>query len=190
MAPSPSSRVQASTLHVRDAYVRERFGGSAGFRLRGEATPALRAALDAPPPPDGWVDFALFVEMNLLVDKLFGTGDLALVAELGRYGARNNAGVWRSLFERGVDPVKFSEIAPGLWHKHYDSGTLLREVRGPRSVTIEIASFPTPHRAHCRSVVGWLEGVFEFCTAVRVLVNEECCRASGQPRCVIELTWL
>ena len=153
------------------------------------ASPALRAVLGGMEPAGGWTDFSSFVEVNVLVDRLFGSGDLGLVRELGRDAARRTAGVWRSLFEKGVDVPKFVEIAGGLWHKHYDVGSIERSIVAADRVKVEIRGMPEPHRAHCLAVAGWIEGVFEFKPGVHVVANELSCRASGEATCEMMLHW-
>jgi predicted hydrocarbon binding protein len=185
----PRPHAQASAIRARHAFVVERFGADGEARLLEAASPALRAVLGGMEPPGGWADFTAFVEVNVLVDRLFGSGDLWLVRELGRDAARRNAGVWRSLFEKGVDVPKFVEIAGGLWHKHYDVGSVERTIVADDGVRLEIRGMPEPHRAHCWSVAGWLEGVFEFKPGMRVGVQELSCRATGAATCEMLLRW-
>ncbi len=127
--------------------------------------------------------------MNLIVDRVLGKGDLALVRRMGRYAAHNNAGVWRSMFAKGVDIPTFMGIASGLWHKHYDSGGLGQTRLDDTTLEVEIRNFATPHRTHCLSVIGWLEGIFDLDPAHAVKVDERGCRASRDPRCAFTLSW-
>ncbi len=176
-------------MRVREQYVLERHGDDGVRSFRERASAALDTTLRSVDPPDGWVPFDLFIETNVVIDALFGTGDGQLAFGLGRYGASHNEGVWVSLFKQGVDVAKFAEIAGGLWHKHYDSGSLLRTVVGDDLVRIEIQRFPQPHRTHCLSIAGWLDGVFEFSPGVNLDLTEVECRASGDERCIMELRW-
>lgn len=181
--------VDASTIRIRDEFVQDEFGSEARARVHAELSPPLRALLGAGAAPAGYVDFGLFVEMNLVVDRVVGEGDLALVVRMGRYAAHHNAGVWRSMFAKGVDIPTFTGIASGLWHKHYDSGSLAQQQMDDGTLEIEVRNFATPHRTHCLSVVGWLEGIFELDPSHIVTVEERGCRASRDPRCVLALRW-
>lgn len=186
---APVGHAAASAVRVRQSFVETRFGEDGVERWIDAASPPLQAFLRGHEPPDSWVDFRLFVEANTLIDEVFGTSDGSLVREAGHFAALNNAGVWKSLFEKGVDPPKFVEIAGGLWHKHYDVGTLVRTVADPGAVHVEIRSMPLPHRAHCLSVIGWIEGVFELKPGARVTVEELACRALGDPTCELRVCW-
>ena len=185
----PAGRAAASALRMRHSFVKERFGEEGVERYEAAASPGLRAFLSMPDPADGWVDFRLFVEGNTLLETLFGTGDFSIVRAAGRYAAKHNSGVWQSLFEKGVDAPKFVEIAGGLWHKHYDVGKLTRTIVSVNEAHVEIQGLPMPHRAHCVSVLGWLEGVFEFKPGTHISIRELGCRANGDPSCEFVLVW-
>lgn len=189
LGAATGGRVAAAAVRVRRAFVEERFGAAAAERYLADVSPQLRSVLGGGGDPDAWVDFRWFVEANVKLDTLFGRGDLALVRDAGHFAALHNAGVWRSMFEKGVDPPKFVEIAGGLWHKHYDSGALVRTVVAPEVVHMEIRAMPRPHRAHCLSVIGWIEGVFELRPGTKVIVDELSCRASRGATCELRLGW-
>jgi hypothetical protein len=81
------------------------------------------------------------------------------------------------------------EIAGGLWHEHYDAGSLVRNAVSADTAHVEIVGMPLPHRTHCISVAGWIEGVFTFKPGTVVEVRELGCRASGDPKCELTVTW-
>jgi hypothetical protein len=174
---------------MRLSFVRERFGAAGVDRYLSAGTPLLRAFFASPVRDDGWVDFGVFMEANTLLDQLFGKGDLELVRAAGHYAAQHNSGAWGALFARGINPEKFIEISAGLWHKHCDAGALVQTVVSPGLVKVEIRNMPAPHRAHCVSYHGWLEGVFALNPGVRVRVTERSCRASGDVTCELQLHW-
>ncbi len=183
------AHAQLSTIRIREAFVRDKYGTSAVARLREAMSPRLRAALGSGAADDSFADFGLFVEMNVTIDRLFGSGTYELAREMGHYGARHNSGVWAPLFKSGVDVPKFVEIARGLWHKHYDAGRLETDRMSPTCARILLHDFPTPHRTHCLSVVGWLEGVFESCPGTSVMVSKISCRALRGSVCETRVTW-
>lgn len=93
------------------------------------------------------------------------------------------------MFERGMDIHQFMNIASGLWHRHYDSGRVVAQSNRETETELTIEDMPLPHRAHCLSVKGWLEGVFSFSPDTRVEIVELGCRAAGNPRCTMRATW-
>ncbi len=182
-------RAQVTTLRVREAFVRERFGEPGHQLVLKRASERLRHALVAKDPADGWIAFHLFVELCELVDRELGEGDQALVLSMGRYSAEHTAGVWRSMFERGMSVNQFVDIAAGIWHRHYDCGRVSASSVNDRVSEMVIDGMPLPHRAHCLSVKGWIEGVFSFSPDTRVQVKELSCRAANDERCCMRLSW-
>ncbi len=167
-----------------------RYGTGAKQRYRATATPALRDVLTATgKPPGGWVDFELFVEANVLADRLFGAGDLGLVWEMGRFAASHNAGVWKSIFMRHMRPAMLLGITAGLWSSHYDSGRLASRSTGESSLLVSILDFPSPHRAHCLSIGGWMHGSLELGPRKSIEVRELSCRTTGGTSCDFRLSW-
>jgi hypothetical protein len=177
-------------VRVREAYVEKTYGLAARQRYREEASPALRELLGATSkPPGGWVDFELFVEANVLADRLFGIGDLALAWEMGRFAASHNAGVWKSILMRHVRPAMLLGITAGLWSSHYDGGRLASRSTGDASMLVSILDFPVPHRAHCMSIGGWMQGSLELGPRKNIQVQELSCRTNSATSCDFRLSW-
>lgn len=188
-APPRAVRVKATTVAARIAYVEQRLGGEALARFRAEASPALRPYLTGG-APTGWAPFDVFVEANVLADRLFGAGDLALAWEMGRFAATHNMGVWKAFVYRHVQPSLVMSIAAGLWGQHYDGGRLATRPLGASGVAVSIIDFPTPHRAHCLSVGGWILGTAEAGPRRSATVREASCRLRGDRICELHATWV
>jgi hypothetical protein len=185
-----SPRVQAATVRMRDVFVAQRFGIPSRQVYREAASRELREFFAADKDPSaGWVPFEWFVEANVLADRLFGHGDLMLVREIGAFAAAHNVGVWKGLVMRHVPPSVLLGIAAGLWSHHYDGGRLSSRTSGPREMTVCIMDFPTPHRAHCLAVAGWIKGTLELGPRNNVEVVETSCRTQGGAMCELRATW-
>jgi hypothetical protein len=194
MSPEASGskplRVQAATVRLREAFVEERFGVDARQRFREQASAALRELLTTKADPrGGWVDFALFVEATVLADRLFGKGDLALAWEIGRFASSHTVGVWKRLVMRHVRPATLLGLVAGVWSHHYEGGRLMSRASGPTGLYLQIIDFPAPHRAHCLSIGGWMQGSLEMGPRRNIQVAELGCRALGGPACDFQLSW-
>ncbi len=187
-APTRSVRVKASTITARVDYVEQRLGAEALARFREAASPALAPYLTSK-VPSGWAAFDAFVEANVLVDRLFGDGDLRLAWDMGRFAATHNMGMWKAFVYRHVQPSLIMSIAAGLWGQHYDGGRLATRPLGSSGVAVSIIDFPTPHRAHCLSVGGWILGTAEAGPRRSATVRESACRISGDRLCELLVTW-
>jgi hypothetical protein len=175
------ARVRSATVRVRDQFVLARFGRTSRDRYRAAVSSELRELLET--PGDRWVSFETFVEANLVLCQLFGGGDLDLCREVGAFGAESNMGFWRSLVYRTLSPLTVLSIAGRLWDHHYQGGVLTAEPAGERGVRLRLSDFPTPHRTHCLSMLGWCTRLVELGRPRRVQFVETACRLSGDAFC-------
>lgn len=185
-----SARVQGDTVRARDKYVLATFGTEAAERYRATASPELGAFFRGElKPPGGWLPFELLVESVVLADQMFGKGDLALAWDMGVFAATNDLPVWKQLVMKRVNPSTLLTLASSAWSHHYDRGRLMSRVTGPRGLFITIADFPSPHRAHCLSVAGWMLGSLKMGPRKNAQVRELACRAAGNHSCDFQLNW-
>ena len=112
-----------------------------------------------------------------------------MVKQLGRHGADANLTTVYRIFMR-VGTVKWILArAARLWTMHYDSGRLLVREFPANEVELEIFEFARPHRVHCLSVQGWVERSAQLSGGEQVVVKEVDCRANGDDRCRLRITW-
>jgi hypothetical protein len=174
-------------MRARLRYVAEREVGGAE-RLRGRMSPELRALCDAGFLANGWYPFAAFVELNALLDQLFGAGDLALCYELGRYACDVNlTTLYRIFFRLGSVPFIIRRAA-AAWRVNYDAGAMTVVSQTDDAVCLRVSGVPAPHRAHCLSVKGWIARATEI-SGGEVLDEEERCRLLGDPECEFQFRW-
>jgi hypothetical protein len=183
------ANVKGSAITSRVLWVRLHRGEEGDARLRQALTPEARAIVGEPPHKARWYPFEAFVELNLTIDRIFGKGDLGLVKELGRHGADANLTTVYRLFYMVGTPKWIMDRAARLWDLHYDAGKLL-VVRYPgNEIELQIVGFPTPHKAHCLSVLGWAERSLELSGAKSVHVEEVKCRLRGDAICALHGRW-
>jgi hypothetical protein len=183
------ANVKGSALTSRILWVQLGHGAAGIERLLAQCSPELKANLDAGIQKARWYPFEEFVELNLVIDRLFGTGDLGLVKELGRYGADANLTTIYRLFYKVGTTHWILGRAVRLWSAHYDSGYLEVMTRGPKTAVLRIRGFATPHRTHCLSVAGWCERSIELSGGKNVSATEPLCRLRGDELCQVEATW-
>lgn len=185
--PESAVRVRAATVRVRDQFVMARYGRLARERYRAAASARLSHVILT--PGDGWVDFASFIEATELVCRLFADGDENLAKEIGRFGAEANMGTWRTFVYRLLSPRRVFELAGTFWRHHYDGGKLTTELVGTDGLRIGLEGFPTQHRLHCLSVLGWCERTVELGKPKQVSFIEDECRVRGDARCSFLGRW-
>jgi hypothetical protein len=183
------ANVKGSALASRVLWVQLGHGAAGMARLRASASVQLGDTLDAGIEKARWYPLRQFYELNVLIDRIFGSGDLSLVKELGRHGADANLTTIYRLFYKVGTTHWILGRAVRLWSAHYDSGYLEVLTRGTRSAVLRIHNFALPERAHCLSVMGWCERSIELSGGKSVEVAEPLCRTRGDEVCQMEATW-
>lgn len=183
------ANVKGSALSSRVLWVQLGHGAAGLDRLISQCSPALRAHIQEGIGKAKWYPFEEFVELNVLIDRLFGKGDLGLIRELGRYGADANLTTIYRLFYKVGTTHWILGRAVRLWSAHYDSGFLEVLTRGPRTAILRIHNFETPDQVHCLSVAGWCQRSIELSGGENVQVVEPRCRTRGDELCQLEASW-
>ena len=181
--------VKGSALASRVLWVQLGRGKAGMDKLRAACSPDLRATLDTGVKNARWYPFEQFIELCVVIDTVFGTGDLGLIKALGRHGAEANlTTIYRLFFKVGSTQWILGR-AVRLWSAHYDSGYLDVMTRGPRGAILRIRGFTSPHRVHCASVLGWAERSIELSGGKRVTMVESRCRTRGDELCQLDASW-
>jgi hypothetical protein len=183
------ANVKGSALSSRVLWVQLGHGAAGVERLVAQCSPDLRASIEMGISKAKWYPFEQFVELNLVIDRLFGSGDLGLIRELGRYGADANLTTIYRLFYKVGTTHWILGRAVRLWSAHYDSGFLEVLTRGPKTAVLRIRGFATPHKTHCLSVIGWCQRSIELSGGKQVTVDEPLCRLNGDELCQLEAKW-
>ena len=138
------ANVKGSALSSRVLWVQLGHGAAGVERLVAQCSPDLRASIEMGISKAKWYPFEQFVEVNEVLDRLFGKGDLGLVKALGRYGADANLKTIYRLFYKVGTVHWILGRAVRLWSAHYDSGFLEVATRGPKAAVLRVRGFATP----------------------------------------------
>ena len=92
--------MKGSALASRVLWVRLTHGSDGIERLARQCSPELRAVVETGAKMAKWYPFELFIELNTVVDRVFGAGDGKLVRQLGYHGAGANLATIYRLFYR------------------------------------------------------------------------------------------
>ena len=183
------ANVKGSALASRVLWVQLEHGPAGLARVREAASPPLAETLAAGVAKARWYPLDQFFELNVLIDRLFGRGDLELVKELGRHSAEANLTTIYRLFYKVGTVHWILGRAVRLWSAHYDSGFMEVATRGPKAAVLRIRGFQTPHPAHCLSVQGWCKRSIELSGGKEVVVKESKCRTRGDELCQLDAIW-
>jgi hypothetical protein len=183
------ANVKGSALTSRILWTQLEHGESGYKRLLAQVSPELRSTIEIGVNKAKWYPFEHFIELNLALDRLFGTGDMGLIRPLGRYGADANLKTIYRLFYKVGTVHWILGRAVRLWSAHYDSGFLEVATRGPKAAVLRIRGFATPHVAHCLAVQGWTERSIELSGGKQTRLTEVKCRTRDDDFCQMDAYW-
>jgi hypothetical protein len=183
------ANVKGSALASRVLWIQLNHGAGGLAKLRAAASAPLAEAIDAGIAKARWYPLRQFYELNVLIDRLFGAGDLSLIKELGRHGADANLTTIYRLFYKVGTAHWLLGRAVRLWSAHYDTGHLEVLAGGLRSAILRVHAFAIPDRVHCLSVLGWCERSIELSGGWSVWSDEPLCRTRGDAYCQFEASW-
>ena len=181
-------RVSGLVLRSRHVYLLHE-GGDARARVLAALPPDVRAAEEAGFIETHWYPYEYLVILTETIDRVLGTGDLALAYEMGRFNCdKNLTGALRLLFKFGNIGWLLDRAAKA-WGSQYDEGRLeVVERNVGRRVVLELHDHPQPNRAHCLGMTGWMVRAVEL-SGEEAPQCHESCRASGDPVCRWTFTW-
>lgn len=137
-----------------------------------------------------WYPFEWFVTITETIDRVLGEGDLALAYEMGRFNCdRNLTTLMRLVFKFG-NVGWLLDRAAKAWDTQYDEGTMkvVRRKVG-EEVVVELEDHPSPSRAQCLGIKGWMVRAAELSGEDRIVCAEQC-RAAGDPVCRWTFRWI
>jgi hypothetical protein len=184
----PTAHVRASAILARLRWVEEHHGREARHAVLVSIVPTHATAILAAVNPTLWVPFEAFIALCVAIDRAYGSGDLALCRTLGRYAAEVNLPTLYRIFYKLGSVRYIISKASAVWTAHYDSGRAsTRDI--PNGIAFIVEGFATPHRAHCLSVLGWMEQSAIISGATVTSAREAKCRLRGDAACEFQLEY-
>ena len=122
----------------RFSWVEQNHGDEALRTLLDSLEPNHRARIDERILPHAWIPIGLFINLNVNLDRQFGSGNLAMCKTLGAWAAEKNLPSLFRIFYRLGTPMFIFTKASKLWSQHYDSGRLDAKSGQPNEVRLEL----------------------------------------------------
>lgn len=184
----PRGVVRGEVVIAMLALLRERVGEQRLEELIDRLEPATAASIRQGCAPDGWYgDDTL--DLLEVADREIGRGDRELLAEAGRYFARNVFGASRDLPSKSVTPEYLFSTSGELWKRCFAQGEAgvvnLRRGYG----RIEVRGQVRPRLARSVAIVGYLDEALRIAGAIDADVRLTRSAALGDPLDVLEATW-
>lgn len=175
-------QVRGAALYARRKWVQEHHGQEALDALIPELGPYGRMLMRSAIDKHAWYNYPLFIELGEVLDRRYGTGDLSLNIELGKWGAKlNTPNIFRMFIKLG-SPEWIMNKAAKLWREHFTEGTMTVEHTKTDSGGVaeaEITDWPVPHLALSYAVLGFAIAAIEMSGAHDVRGELISCRSLG-----------
>jgi hypothetical protein len=123
------------------------------------------------------------------LDQTYGSGDLALCVELGRFSAEWALNTVLKFFLRFRTPNWILERSSSLWSRYHDSGRweILQHPNFPLSA--RVLDFEVHDPVFCARFRGWLGGAIALTGGKDAHVEEAACACKGHGYCQFQARW-
>lgn len=167
----------------------ERIIGPGPFAALCAAEKDVVEAVRARRSPDRWYPGGVLALVERL-DRQYGRGDRRMLAEVGRYLAREAfAQRERDLLLRTLTPELFFSLLPELWVRYFGAGEARVVKVGRGYGRLEVVEPAGATLAHSVAVAGYLDEAIRMSGGREVDVRLAAAAALGDPLDVFEATW-
>ncbi len=167
--------------------VRE-FGPEGAERVLAELSEADRRVL-AELSAISWCPVEPVLRFHHALDRVFGSGDLALCVRAGYFSAGWSLNTVLKLFLRFSSPLWLVERATSVWGRYHDTGQWRIEQADGNRIVGELHGFEVGDPAFCARLRGWLQGAVELTGGQHAVVTETRCVCRGDDCCAFSLGW-
>jgi hypothetical protein len=160
------AKIRGTSILGTFEYVREAHGDEPLRRAIAGLPEATRAALGDVSQtlilPNAWYDCAVVTDLTREVDRVCGTGDLAVARAIGKYVAFRDVNRFFKWLLRLTGPGTVFTRAASVWNNYYSGGRYVFEgVQGTRA-SIRIEDWDCANPVICARVQGWIERALEL----------------------------
>jgi hypothetical protein len=171
------------------AFVEARYGAEAKTRVIQALPPDLREIAGRTILSSDWVPFELQVGLYEAIDETFGTGDLSLCREVGRFTSEHELSTVNLIFLKLGKLEHWFRAASLMWNRYYSEGKLEVGRFEKESGTVLIRDFHPISEAFCRDFSGWLQRTVELSGHRNVTIEHPRCVLSGSDACEYVGRW-
>jgi hypothetical protein len=186
--PEEIAKTKGTGFTTVRAFTIERFGGEAAWASVLEKLPAHDRDELASVISVGWYSLAMYARLIRAVDQVHGSGDLALMKDIGRYEAEYDIKMIHRFFLRFTNPAFIVEKTADYWKRFHDTGTW-NVTRDDHGVSMVLDGWGCVDAALCKELVAYMTRVLELVGAKNVTVEHPKCRGRADPQCIFKGRW-
>lgn len=137
----------------------------------------------------GWYPAGPALTYHRALDACFGSGDLALCVEAGRFSAGWALGTVLKLFLKLRSPHWLMEKSASVWGRYHDSGRWEFDAPEEKQMRGRLYDYAVRDPVLCARLRGFIMGAVELTGGQEPKVSERCCTARGNAYHEFHCTW-
>ncbi len=189
-APTSGRVVSGKVVLAVMRYVATRFSERALSRVLDGLPASVHPLFVRGIAADDWIDFDAFTSLEQQVDAQLGRDDLTLVAQCGRAAADAAEESLRAALARPVPPEILLSELPGVVAKLMCGLELKVRGIGRGYARLELIDEDPTCLTTCVSMLGFIDGSLQHCSAKEVEVNLVSSTALGDAESAYDLSWV
>ncbi len=189
-APASGRVVSGKVVLAVMRYVATRFSERALSRVLDGIPDAVHPLFVRGVAADDWIPYEALTGLEQQVDAQLGRDDLTLVAQCGRAAADSAEEALRAALTRAVPPEILLSALPGVVAGLMCGVELRIRGIGRGYARIELIDEDPSCLITCVSMLGFIDGSLEHCSAKEVEVNLVSSTALGDPESAYDLSWV
>ncbi len=154
-------------------------------KLPADVAPSFKAPISS----SSWYPYRAFSQLLRAVDSTIGKGDLALMPEIGRRSAQEDAGTIFKIITTIASVETIIGRSPIFWQRYSDTGLMVTLENTAGKFRSALKDFPEIDEAHCAVILGWIQGMGAASGAKTLTVKQARCVRRRDPWCEFEGTW-
>lgn len=158
-------QVRGASIRGTIDFIRIHYGQAAVERVLAALPPETRHAIGDGGPallPSGWYDCAALTELTAHMDRLLGSGDLALARTAGKYIAFEDVNRFFKWLLRLAGPKTLFVRAESVFKNYHNVGRYVAEEIGPDRAVVRLDDWDSAHPVMCKRIEGWIERALEL----------------------------
>lgn len=184
-----STNSKGFTLQGALTFVEERYGKDAREPLLEALDEESREVLEGSILSSGWYPFRIQVGLYEAIDQVFGSGDLSLCWEIGKFTCEHEMTTIHKMFLRLASLELWVKSAGLMWGRYYSDGGLEIESIGDDEGKVHVVDFDPVSKAFCYDFGGWLHRTLELNKREDVTVEHSECVLDGAATCSYMGRW-
>jgi hypothetical protein len=183
-------QVKGTAVQTIPLFIKAKFGEQGFQKWLESLSPSVRTAFSSIILPPAWYPLHEgLIEPTLKLCELFYRGGMEGAVEQGRFSAEYGLkGVYK-LFVKLMSPDSLVSKASTIMPTYYQPCAAEVADKGPKTATIRITRFDTPHTVIEQRIRGWMERSLELSGAKMAKVRIMASMTSGSPYADFAASW-